>query len=214
MVKVILINGPPNCGKDTAATVLDNYINNKYTQGKLIPHRTKKMKFAAPLKKAAHELYGIPYSCEYYEEKYGNEWKNQPQPEFFGEKPRDVYIDLSEKFAKKRAGGETHFGKIAARSIRLEKSANCFIFSDSGFDREAEPIIECAEISNVVVLQIERPGCSFVGDSRGYIADKLLAQFPKLKVQRIPNMGDKMLYRTLLHGFANDWLNLEIKDAD
>lgn len=212
--KVILLNGPPSSGKDTAAIILSNFIGGKSSRSSLTPYRVRMLKFADPLKRAAHALYGIPQSCEYFEREFGNIWKNEPQAEFFGEKPRDVYVGLSEDFAKLRNGGKRHFGKIAARSVSLEKHDNCFIFSDSGFAEEAIPVIEAAGIANVIVYQLERPGCNFSSDSRGYIARELIQQFPKLRVQEIPNIGDKMLFRTMLQAAAMTNLELEIKDGN
>lgn len=205
----ILFNGPPGSGKDTAAIHAYNRLEKSYSKGALIPWRPKRMSFATPLKSATHALYGVPFSAEYYEKEFGWDWKNKPQPEFFGEIPREVYIALSEEFAKKRAGGVEHFGRVAARSIQLERDANIFIFSDSGFSEEAVPVISKLGVDRVFVAEFERSGYSFAGDSRSYIGADLLSRFPKLTVTRIPNHQGKDLLRTLVHATLEVWLKLE-----
>lgn len=209
---VILFNGPPGSGKDTAASMAFNLVFQKYTRNSMIPWRPKHLKFADPLKAAAHTLYNIPHSAEYYEKELGHKWKNEPSPLFFGRKPRDVYISLSEEYAK-RAHDSTFFGRIAARRIQLEKQANIFIFSDSGFADEAIPVIGNVGIENVLLVEMRRAGCSYDGDSRSYIAADLTKQFPKLKTQVIPNDQDKMLLRTLIHGTIIPWLDLDMEKA-
>jgi hypothetical protein len=207
--KVFLINGPPNSGKDTAAVICSNFVNGKFSKTQLPMLRPVHMKFASPLKAAAHALYGIPMSCEYYEKEFGNEWKDEPQVEFYGQTPRSEYIALSEEYAKKRHGQEV-FGKVAARRIALEKQANVFLFSDSGFALEAIPIIKLVGVKNVHIIELTRSGCDFSSDSRGYIGKELKQQYAdKLKVIRIPNDGDKDDFRLLLHGTMVKFLQVE-----
>ncbi len=207
--KAILINGPPHSGKDTAAIMIHNMIAGRHAVGALIPFRPHHLKFADPLKAAAHALYSVPYSCEHFEKEHGNEWKDRPAIEFMGERPRDVYIALSETFAKQRPAGKAFFGRIAARRIRFEKSDNVFIFSDSGFGDEAKEVIREVGLANTLVVQLSRPGTSFAGDSRGYVGEILTASFPGLCVADVPNIGDKMLFRTLLQGMIIPWLDME-----
>jgi DNA polymerase III delta prime subunit len=208
--KAILFNGPPGCGKDTAAAITRNYLDGKHHVRSFQAFKSAHHKFATPLKQAAHTLYGLPFSAEYYEKEFGYDWKNKPQVEFFGKTPREIYISLSEDFAKVH-GGQTFFGRIAARAISLDKSANVFVFSDSGFAAEAGPVIEKLGAVNVLIVEIERSGTSFVGDSRGYIGDDIrrsYANSDKLKIIRLPNNQDKMLFRTLLNSTLKDWLEV------
>jgi hypothetical protein len=206
--KVILINGPPGSGKDTATAFAKAAIDGKPSRGKFVGHDVAHLKFADPLKAAAHVLYGIPHSADYYEKEFGYEWKNNPQPEFFGLIPRSVYISLSEEYAKEK-GGASFFGKIAARRIRLDKRNDVFIFSDSGFADEAIPVIREVGIDNVLLISLERSGHNFAGDSRGYISGTLCVQYPKLNHVRLPNNQDKMLLRTLIRGTVQPWLDIE-----
>jgi hypothetical protein len=206
--KVFLINGPPNSGKDLTAVIARNFIDGKWTKTATRPIASKIMKFADPLKNAAHALYGIPYGCEYYEKEFGNDWKNTPQVEFYGATPRSEYIALSEEYAKRRHGEEV-FGRVLARRIALEKQANVFLIPDSGFYLEAVPVIALVGLNNVIVVELTRAGCDFSSDSRSYVGDKLREQFPKLKVIRIPNSGDRDDLRLLVHGTMMKYLGVE-----
>jgi len=207
--RAILFNGPPGSGKDTATNMARNFLDNRMTtEGQI---KATHMKFSAPLKQAAHVLYGIPYSAEYYERTQGYDWKNKKQIEFFGQSPRDIYIALSEEFAKKY-GGESFFGHIAARTIGLDKSFNTYIFSDSGFAGEAKPIIAALGIENILIVELKRDGCTFEGDSRGYIGDRLLEDYRgKIAVKRLSNNQDKLIYRIMVQAVVAEWFGLDVK---
>lgn len=206
--RVILLNGPPKSGKDLSARILNNMLEGKGDSSSL-PYRPVTMKFADPLKYAAHQLLNIPYSCEHYEKIHGTEWKDQPQIEFFGKTPRSEYIALSETYLKPRHGSDI-FGRIAARRIQLHKGIGTFIFSDSGFSEEAVPVISYVGIDQVLLIELSRSGCDFTNDSRGYIGNDLLSRFPgKLRYIRLPNDGDQALLTTMLKGVMGKYMGYE-----
>jgi hypothetical protein len=211
--KVIIFNGPPQSGKDTATIMASNFLAGKTSNGGYQRMMIEHLKFADPLKAAAHQLFGIPYSCNYYEKNFGNSWKDSPQIEFYGLKPRDVYIALSEDFAKK-IGGVTFFGRIAARRIGLDKVSNVFIFSDGGFVDEIVPVISTVGVQNVIIIELYRDGTSFDGDSRNYIGDQLNSRFgDKILVKKIPNNQDLNLLRLLIRGILTEWLEIDGEDV-
>lgn len=210
--KIILLNGPPGSGKDLSGIILRNMLQfeRPHKDVSLPPFRPELMKFADPLKQAAHALFGIPFSCEHYEKEHGHEWKNQPQVEFYGRKPRDVYIALSEEFVKQKFD-VSFFGRVAFRRVKLEKQSNVFIFTDSGFVEEAQPLITSFGVNNTIVIELSRNGCSFDGDSRGYVGNLLAERFPKLNVIRIPNNQDQDFLTAMLKGVMMKYLGLEAK---
>jgi hypothetical protein len=206
--RVILLNGPPSSGKDLSAIILRNMLHNQLNR-KLDVMRPEIMKFADPLKQAAHVLLGIPYSCEYYEKKHGNKWKDEPQIEFYGKTPRSEYIALSEEFAKVRHGSSV-FGRVLARRIQLSNERT-FIIPDSGFVDEAIPVTSAVGIDNILLIELTRPGTSFDGDSRGYIGDELSSRFAgKLRRFKLPNNSDQKWLTTLLKGVAAEFLDMEV----
>lgn len=205
--KVVLFNGPPGSGKDTAVRIARSKVDEQHNEETLIRYSAIHFKFADPLKQAAHALLGIPYSTDYYEKEFGHKWKNENQIEFYGKTPRSEYIALSEEFAKVRHGPEV-FGLVAARRVALEKKANVFLFSDSGFADEAEPLIRLVGEQNIHIVELSRPGHSFVGDSRGNLIDVLQPKYPKIKTSRIPNYGDLNDFRLLIRGQMCKWFKV------
>jgi hypothetical protein len=162
MSKVVFLNGPPGCGKDTMA---DSFSRQFYH-----------IKMSAPLKVGCYNLFfGV------------NDYKLSPleligQMEIFKEAKvlpeldltwRQFLIETSENLMKPLFG-EDIFGRIVRDSIKLiqqrgDFTKRGFIISDSGFEEEALPIIYEEGAENCVLIRIHRNGCDFEGDSRSYI---------------------------------------------
>ncbi len=206
--KVIIFNGPPSSGKDTAATRTANYLNGRHAVGGLIPFRPAHYKFADPLKAAVHQLLAVPFSCAHYEKEFGNEWKDQPQKEFYGRTPREAYIGISETFAKPLFGDGV-FGRVLARRFRMDKQSNVAVVSDGGFIDELVPVVLEFGADNVLVVRVTRPGCSFVGDSRSYLDVGSHLVTKKVKSVELPNPADLELFRVLTQGVVKNWLKVE-----
>lgn len=166
---VVLLNGPPKCGKDTIVSHLVPYLAFHH------------MKFAAPLKRMAAALLDMNVemveklkdgefdilSKEYEEEDVnfgGNKYT-------YGEKDtlRRLLIRISEEFLKPTYG-DTFFGRIAARELR-RSSYPLAIFSDSGFVSEAGTVIRTFGQQNTILIRLHRDGCNFDNDSRAYLPD-------------------------------------------
>lgn len=154
MIKVIFLNGPPRSGKDTVARFLEEHLGAIH------------LKFATPFKKAAHALFGLDCSSEHFDLA-----KDDALWDFMYQTPRQVYIDLSEKYAKVRYHKE-FFGQILLRRILIltawgEKKS--FVISDSGFAEEALTIVNKIGAENCLLVRIYREGYTFEKDSRSYI---------------------------------------------
>jgi hypothetical protein len=159
--KIILMNGAPYSGKDTGA----NAIVDKF------PYAVKKMAFADPLKVAVHYSFDVPNKEATAYEKV----KDKPHEDFFGNIPRQAYINHSEKYMKPLYGRDV-WAKICARKIREEftlKRTECFVVSDLGFIEEAKLFVDSFGASNVAIFRVFRNGYTFSSnnDSRGYITD-------------------------------------------
>lgn len=205
--RVILINGPPSSGKDLSAIILRNMLHEQRDSTGL-PYIPQIIKFADPLKAAAHQLLAIPYSCEYYEKEKGNAWKDAPQLEFFGKTPRSEYIALSEDYLKPRHGRDV-FGRIAARRIQLHKGIATFIIPDSGFVEEAIPVIKQVGPENVLLIELSRPGTSFTGDSRDYVSAGITEQYPNFRTFKLNNSGDQKFLTMLLKGIMGKYMKYD-----
>ena len=170
--RIILFNGPPGCGKDTAAKIINLHI----------PNLVYQYKMALPLKEACHKLLGLQGSLEDLEplkevpikflvqDSY-NLFPNQPKEKLVnanGEMTlRQFYIHISENVMKPMFGIDI-FGKLAVENLRQCHQAVATV-SDTGFVDEALPIIDYFGPDHVMLVRLHRPGKTFAGDSRGYV---------------------------------------------
>lgn len=148
--RAILLNGPPQSGKDTAGSAI---LATTYD--------TTRMKFSDPVKRGTHASYGMDPDVSF------EEVKDQPRPEFLYLTPRNAYITHSESYMKQIHGSNV-FGRIFANRLRQE--IRNVVVPDSGFVDEAIPVLDYLNPENVLVVNISRSGCNFDNDSRSYIS--------------------------------------------
>lgn len=157
---VVILNGPPGCGKDTIANAwLEKTVGNTEFR----PHVKA---FKEPMYRVAAAALGLPL-YEFMELYNDREWKEYSRPKWGGKTVRDLMIATSEDYLKPMFG-DTCMGKLAVSSIqqRIPTQNDVIVFSDGGFKAEVE---ELEEHFHVQVVQILRDGCTFEGDSRSYI---------------------------------------------
>jgi len=158
--KIILVNGPPRAGKDTAQEAVANSV---------------RCKFALAVKEGAHAAFGLDpreYPMDVFEAV-----KDEPNTLFFGKSPREAYIAYSEMFMKPFTGDKQVFGKLLIRWIEnilevwdKDDLPNLpFIVTDSGFRPEAMALVEAFGAENIKLIRVHREGCNFDNDSRSYI---------------------------------------------
>ena len=153
----IVLNGPPNVGKDTLA---DIFIDN-------CPGAMKKQ-FKEQLYVDTMEEFHITrtvHQAEFMQRCTSRMSKEIAWHRLGGLSPRQALIHTSEYVIKPNQGKE-YFGLAAATECLLSK-AQVAIFADGGFQAEIEPLKEIYE--NVIIFRLHRDGCSFVGDSRTYL---------------------------------------------
>lgn len=172
-LKIVLFNGPPRSGKDTAAALLGDLLAKR---GVLYGTYS----FASPLKKAAHALYGLNVPEKHFEDR-----KDKPADEFFGGTPRRVYIDLSERAAKPIWGND-FFAKVAAQAMSRMKSH--VVVSDCGFQHEIDVLKKSFPIGNILLIKMHRKGCDYSNDSRSYIKHDEDATFNIMNDQTIDHL--------------------------
>lgn len=150
-LKIVLFNGPPRSGKDTAADFIRDTLG------------LYRCAFAEPLKTAVIQSLGL------------NDWrdyegrKDTELDEFFGYTPRQAYIDFSENYMKDRYGHDI-FAEIFYRKIKELQSPKEYgtVISDCGFQNEVDWLHAKFDV-RVALIHIIRPGHDFNGDSRGYV---------------------------------------------
>lgn len=208
--KLIVFNGPPGVGKDTAAEAVRSFvsINAQYL-------RPRHMKFAEPLKKAAHALYAAHHGWEYYDSHEGRSQKGLANGDFLGLSPRQAYIEMHQKILKELHGPEALGFILKKRMIR--EHSQFYVLSDSGFIEELAPIIDWIGQRGTMIVELHAAGKDFTGDSRGYIGDAVAAKYPKVTVKKLTNpIGDRddlALFKILCQGLAKNFLGIEEKDG-
>lgn len=148
--RVILLNGPPRCGKDTLAAMV---------QRRLGAQVCTIHKFAEPLKIGGAAALNIP--LDVLEARY----KESPLP---GMEVtwRDYQISMSEEWYKPRFG-KYIFGELQKWRI-LRDPRPVIVISDSGFTYEAKPLVDLFGVERCFVVKIDRPDHTYAGDSRDW----------------------------------------------
>lgn len=159
-MKLILLNGPPRCGKDTAAQILfDHYASTMSVRWDKfsMPH---KLAFAAMV----HEPVDEHGNVHHYEAT-----KSDPIP-WLGVSYRQWQIDFSEKFMKPLYG-ETIFARmfLERQALRREAQNYLCVVSDCGFQVEVDTVAAVWNPTDLMVITVMRDGCTFAGDSRQYV---------------------------------------------
>jgi hypothetical protein len=158
-MKIILLNGPPRSGKDTAALAIEEALDK---WGFLAIHE----KFSWPNKAAFAAIWQRKMDCDfnvyYYEER-----KGEIVPEI-GVSFRQFQIDFSEKFMKPLYGKDV-FAQLLLQRIEGYKADNTVcVVSDCGFQVEVDTVWNSKKFQgrDMLLLRCTRPGASFEGDSR------------------------------------------------
>lgn len=172
MKTVIILNGPPGCGKDTLQLAMFHRYG------------IERQSMKAPMFDIAKAMLG-PVDFERFMKDYEDRsQKEKPQDYLQGESPRTFMIWISEHVIKPKFGKQ-HFGKLASDSLQSER--NTAVFSDGGFPDEVRRLV--ADGYKVKLVRLHRDGFDFGGDSRNYIhIPDLLGswQYREYDVQVIP----------------------------
>lgn len=168
--KIIFFNGPPRVGKDTIVTGLLSRFPT-----------AQNIKFSTPLKSALPVFFGLTQSqIDNLEQN-----KDTSKDYFLGKSWREVQIYLSENWAKPIFGNKV-FGNITKNIINNDHDANIFLISDSGFQEEAEALIDHFGKENCLLIRLKRENTNFDNDSRSYWVNKF-------DIQEITLYNDKSI---------------------
>ena len=158
-MKLILLNGPPRSGKDTAGDLLKEQLHRPD-----FPVETYKL--AAILKEMVHKAY-TPEGGPVPPHDAFEDSKDEPADFFQGQTPRKAYIQFSEHYIKPLYG-QDYFGQRLAEVIREDGPAIAIV-TDSGFAEEAKPLLDLLDTpKDGLQVHLHREGTSFDGDSRAY----------------------------------------------
>lgn len=172
MIKILILNGPPRSGKDTAFKGIKEAYDDKI----------ERIKFATPVKEACHVLLGNEYGEDEFEDE-----KDTPSPYFFNVSPRKFYIELAEHV--KKVFTQEFFGYVFLRRYRwkgYEQRDSILIVSDCGFNEELEPLKRFFDPTELCLVRIHREGKDYSKDSRGYIRNAVDKEYDVFNVEGNP----------------------------
>lgn len=165
--KVIVFNGPPSSGKDTAVDMVEGSFEG-----------VERFAFKNPLDEVcARILYlaqrrrGVTLQeCRnFLEELNTPDKKEKSNPNLFNLSLRNFKILVSEDILKPVFGQDV-FGKAVAQ-IAKHSEANYLVCSDGGFQEEVDELIKAFGSDNVLIVQLLREGTSFEHDSRNWVTN-------------------------------------------
>jgi len=186
MKRLLLINGPPRSGKDTAGNFFKKHLSNAAVY-----------KISKPLKDAFAGLFQLRGSDLH---DMLEEHKDEPQEIMGGASPREIQIFLSESVCKPNFGYD-FLGKVAAHAID-NMMARYIIINDIGFDEEIVPLTQKLGGENTFLLYLKRDGCDFSKDSRNYID---APDIPKANQYNIHNKYDLDLFEEQIKKVIDAW---------
>lgn len=171
-MKIIIFNGPPGSGKDTAV----EYAQKIYAAA--LP-----FSFKRKLIEITITIFGI--QRDVWDSWYTREGKEIPREELGGLSCRSALIYVSEEVIKP-AFGKDYFGQQEALFISqaLDKDYKIAMCSDGGFVEETIPLIERFGLENIYVVYLYRDNFSFKNDSRKYLPEEM---FCRDNIRRIYN---------------------------
>lgn len=162
----LFINGPPGSGKDTLAGLIVKTCPSAFLEG-----------FAEPIRAMIYSVFfpnegPIDYSIDLRDQKVkasSMPFQFPNQENIPGYTVRDEMIAFSEQYMKRRYGPQI-FGRLLWERCKEQMMfSQSFVISDSGFTPEARFIIDQVGTDNCILIRLHREGCSYAGDSRGYI---------------------------------------------
>lgn len=161
-MKIIILNGPRDTGKDTAA----DYLVERYGYTKL--------EMKGSLRKLAHQIASLTSKdpvalCNALE--FDRDLKDMKRVSEFGDRTWPEFIIWLSETVCKPIFGQDVFALAAVKAVR-DSGADKIVFSDGGFQAEADALYDELFPCAFLLVHVHREGRSFSSvrkDSRGYV---------------------------------------------
>lgn len=169
---IIVLNGPPNSGKDVCAKYLEeNDI------GMHVEMKTKLIEIACVMADISERAWYCRYD--------NRELKEQPWDVCGGLSQRQFLIKISEEWVKPLFGKD-YFGVMANNELMATPTEKVFIFSDGGFVEELKGLAD--KDTDLLIIRLHRPGADYSGDSRSYVDPSgLLDSYNNVTLRKLHN---------------------------
>ncbi len=149
---IVLLNGPPGSGKDTAAKFIVKHLA-----------RTVHYKLSRPLKSAVNSIFDIsPEVVKHFDAE-----KEVSSPHLLGSTYREAQISVYHMLSAKY--GENVLARLFIRYLKKYDASKHIVVSDCGRTGEAQTLIAHFGNDNVSRIKLYRSGCNFDDDIREYV---------------------------------------------
>ncbi len=149
---IIILNGPPNSGKDTAAKFITKMVG-----------QTSHAKLSRPLKSAAISIFDLqPKTLKYF-----NEDSDFESAFLLGSTYREVQIEIFKMLEAKY--GPDVLARLFIRYAKKNIATRHIVTSDCGRTIEAQALVDHFGRSGVALIVLNRKGCDFSSDIREYV---------------------------------------------
>jgi hypothetical protein len=164
-MKVLILNGPPGCGKDTIAKLLCKMA--PVLQGEfkeVLYEETAKL-----LRSIGSSFSDDPkdYSITTSDVRRSNEDRDSKEQPFVGGLSVRRWLQITSEMVVKKDRGQDYFG--VASADRWHSKGTDHVISDCGFIEEVDAVVDRFGAENVYVIRLHREGFSFAVDTRYYI---------------------------------------------
>jgi hypothetical protein len=197
-MKIILINGAPYSGKDTAAAALENY----WTQQ---DYSVLLERFSMPIKRAFAGTMSL--TCDYRGIVEPWERRKESKISELGVSYRQFQIDFSEKFMKPLYGVDVFADLLCTRIIgpTMAEKDYLIVIPDCGFQAECDVIYEMMSelgiLNNLALIKLTREGTRW--DSRQPVD---FSDVPFVRTFEIQNNEDVTSFEHRVIALTEDWI--------
>ena len=190
---VVFLSGPPRAGKDKLAMNICSYFN---SHGRV---KATIFSYCNLLKRITHLKYGSLHGIKPLPYDYFENCKDVPHELFFGQTPRNTYIQVSTNL-KAAHGSDFLALRLAARIQKFFSNGiskpKIALVADTGFAEEIEPVLNL-EPNASALIRVHREGRGFSSDCRRWVVTSKGMQnfgryFPGQPVSETPRVIDEL----------------------